>query len=243
MALKGQAEGRSAVTTRKAKAYALVASASYTGKGKFSFDQYVGRHQKAHNALLELDEPVPETKKVRDFMDGIRDPKLENALSHILGDRMKLESFEECQQYLKTVVENAKSRPMTADRHVATVQRGKDRQKAKHKAKRKAGAAVGAEDSAPSGIGIHAGYYAPKDFNKLKPFERAEVLRLRKEKSRNISVVASVEEPQAEEPQAEEPQVQEGEGTPTRSNQSNQSVANAGLQFGRGAHVGQKKKD
>jgi hypothetical protein len=125
---------------------------------------------------------------------------------------------------------------------VTQVQRQKDRQNAKHKAKKKKAAAAGAaDDGKPSGLSIHAGYYAPKDFNKLKPSERAEVQRLRKEQAgRNVSVVASVAAPQVEVPQAEEPQVTEGEETPTRSNQS---VANAGLQFGRGAHAGQKKKD
>jgi hypothetical protein len=67
--LKSQAEGRSAIATRKAKAYA-----------KFSFDQYVGRHQQAHNELLFLEEPVAEIKKVTDFLAGIRDPKLETAI-------------------------------------------------------------------------------------------------------------------------------------------------------------------
>ena len=72
-------EGRSAIATRKAKAYAMVTTAIFTGKGKFSFDQYVGRHQQAHNELLFLEEPVAETKKVTDFLAGIRDPKLETA--------------------------------------------------------------------------------------------------------------------------------------------------------------------
>ncbi|KAI2506604.1 hypothetical protein MHU86_7814 [Fragilaria crotonensis] len=38
-ALKSQAEGKSAIATRKAKAYNMLATATYTGKGKFSFDQ------------------------------------------------------------------------------------------------------------------------------------------------------------------------------------------------------------
>ncbi len=52
-ALKSQADGKSAIATRKAKAYTmLMVPALYTGKGKFSFDQYFGRHQRAHNALF-----------------------------------------------------------------------------------------------------------------------------------------------------------------------------------------------
>jgi hypothetical protein len=71
-ALKSQAVGRSAIATREAKAYAMVTTALLTGKGKFSFDQYVvGRHQQAHNELFFLKEPVTETKKVTNFLAGI----------------------------------------------------------------------------------------------------------------------------------------------------------------------------
>ncbi len=40
----------------------MIATAIFTGKGKYSFDQYVGRNQQAHNELLFLEEPVAETK-------------------------------------------------------------------------------------------------------------------------------------------------------------------------------------
>ena len=52
----------------------MIATSLSTGKGKFSFDQYVGRHKQVHNELLE--EPVVETKKMTDFLAGICDPKL-----------------------------------------------------------------------------------------------------------------------------------------------------------------------
>ncbi len=109
-ALKSQAEGRSAIAIRKTKAYAMVTTALFTGKGKFSFDQYVGRHQQAHNELLFLEEPVAKTKKVTDFLAGIRDPKLETAIQTCMGDQQKLTNFELCQQYFKTIVENTKTR-------------------------------------------------------------------------------------------------------------------------------------
>jgi hypothetical protein len=76
-ALKG---GRHlAIATREATACVVIATTIFTGKGKFSFDQYhVGRHQHAHYELLWfLEEPVAETKKVTDFLAGICDPKLE----------------------------------------------------------------------------------------------------------------------------------------------------------------------
>jgi len=55
---------------------------------------------------LDLEEAVPEAKKVTDFLSGITDPRLSNAKDLILGDPQKLQNFELCQQYLKTLVYN-----------------------------------------------------------------------------------------------------------------------------------------
>jgi len=107
LALKCQCEGTSAIQSRKAAAYAKIASARYSGHKKtFTFDNYVEMHQNAHNTLSELDEPVPETKKVTDFLAEITDSRLGNAKDLILGDPNKLQNFEACQQYLKTLVYN-----------------------------------------------------------------------------------------------------------------------------------------
>jgi len=103
LALHYQCKGTSAVQTCKAAAYAKIASARYSGqKRPFSFDTYVEMHQEAHNTLADLEEPVPETKKVTDFLAGITDTHLSNAKDLILGDPQKLQNFELCQQYLKT---------------------------------------------------------------------------------------------------------------------------------------------
>jgi len=114
LTLKRQCEGTSAIQTRKASAYAKIAVAKYSGqKRNFTFDQYVQIHQSAYNTLADLDEAVPETKKVTDFLAGIGDPKLSNAKDLILGDPNKLQNFEACQQYLKTLVYNK----ATQDKH------------------------------------------------------------------------------------------------------------------------------
>jgi hypothetical protein len=61
-------------------------------------------HQEVHNTLVDLYEPIHETKKVTDFLAGITDARLSNAKDLILGDVQKLQNFELCQQYLKTLV-------------------------------------------------------------------------------------------------------------------------------------------
>jgi hypothetical protein len=75
LTLRRQCEGTSAVQSRKAAAYAKIATARYNGQRRtFTFDNYVEIHQGARNTLLDLNEPVPETKKVTDFLAGITDP-------------------------------------------------------------------------------------------------------------------------------------------------------------------------
>ena len=72
----------------------MIASSAYHGPQKgFTFSNYVTLHQAAHNELLDLDEPVAETKKVSDFLKGIRDPTLVTAKSVVLGDPAKLDDF------------------------------------------------------------------------------------------------------------------------------------------------------
>lgn len=120
LALKSQAEGTSAKLTRKQAAYASIASSTYLGPRKgFTFASYVTLHQSAHNELLDLDEPVSESKKVTDFLKGIRDPNLNTGKSIVLGDPAKLGDFEECQQYLSTVVQNM-SAQMKSERQVSS---------------------------------------------------------------------------------------------------------------------------
>jgi hypothetical protein len=107
LALHHQCEGTSAVQTCNAAAYAKIASAWYSGQiRQFSFDTYVEMHQEAHNTLADLDEPVPETKQVTDFLEGITDARLSNAKDLIFGDVQKLQNFELWQQYLKTLAYN-----------------------------------------------------------------------------------------------------------------------------------------
>jgi hypothetical protein len=66
-----------------------------------------------------LDEPVPESKEVTDFLKGIRDPTLSMGKTAVLGDVTKLGDFEECQQFLSTVVQNTVTKAK-AERHIAS---------------------------------------------------------------------------------------------------------------------------
>jgi hypothetical protein len=78
------------------------------------------QHQDGHNILADLDEPIQETKKVTDYVSCIIDPRLNNSKNVILGDVAKLQDFEACQQYLKTLVFN-KSTQDKHEKHIAGV--------------------------------------------------------------------------------------------------------------------------
>ena len=107
MALKTQCEGTSSILTRKNAAYASLSTCAFKGSTRhYTFQNYVTLHQKAHNELEELDEPVSETKKVSEFLKYISDPTLQMGLQIVMGDPAKLDNFELCQQYLSTLQTN-----------------------------------------------------------------------------------------------------------------------------------------
>jgi hypothetical protein len=73
LTLKEQAEGPANCERRKTIAYQKLKT-KFTGfSRKFTFDDYIAVYQKAFNELLYLGEPVPETKKVSDFLSNITD--------------------------------------------------------------------------------------------------------------------------------------------------------------------------
>ena len=72
----------------------------------YSFQNYVTLHQKAHNELKGLGEPVSETKKVSEFLKYISDPTLQMGMQIVMGDPAKLDNFELCQQYFSTLQTN-----------------------------------------------------------------------------------------------------------------------------------------
>jgi hypothetical protein len=121
LALKTQAEGQSAKLTRKTKAYASISSATFRGQRRgFNFDNYISIHLDGHNELIDLEEPVPESKKVTDFLKGIQAPGLEVGKQVILGDATKMGNFKECQQFLSTLLNNSGAQAQL-ERNVSSV--------------------------------------------------------------------------------------------------------------------------
>jgi hypothetical protein len=138
------------------------------------FNNYVEVHQGAHNALLDFDEPVPETKMVTDFLAGITDPRLSNAKHLNLGDAQKLQNFEACQQYLKTLVYN-KTTQEKHERQIFGVHQGKgvrDRGPKSEKGKTLNGKTQTS--------GVSARTFSKEEWSKLTDDERTKIKDLRR---------------------------------------------------------------
>ena len=105
MALRLQAEGDAATLTRKESAYNAISLTRYSGPMRnFTFSSYVVKHSDAHAELLECGEPMPESRKVSLFMDGISCPRLATGKDIIEGDPVKSGSFQSAQSYLSSLV-------------------------------------------------------------------------------------------------------------------------------------------
>jgi hypothetical protein len=100
-ALKQYYEGDSMNTRQKNAAYKAIQKANYQGpRRNFDFNTYVHIHQKAHQDLERYGEPVPELKKVRDFLEGITDSKCESIKLTVLASPLYKEDFNTMVNYV-----------------------------------------------------------------------------------------------------------------------------------------------
>jgi hypothetical protein len=80
LALRAHYEGESYMNKQKEDAYKLIEHLHYKGeRATFTFEHFSGQLTKAYNDLQRYNEPILESKKVRDLLNKISDPKLESA--------------------------------------------------------------------------------------------------------------------------------------------------------------------
>ena len=224
LALKTQAEGTSAKLTRKQAAYASIASSAYLGPRKgFTFANYVTLHQAAHNELLDLDEPVSESKKVTDFLKGIRDSSLTTGKSIVLGDPAKLSDFEECQQYLSTIVQNMAAQTK-AERHVSSA------------------TTDGGGKNSSLVDRIKGGAYSDEQFRSLSPDEKRRVQKLRDEAKKKKKDKAKQRKDKRKLAKLKAGKEPESGDEETESSSKPHASSNAGAQFGANGNKNKKAK-
>jgi len=117
-ALKEHFEGPSNQLRLKASAYAAIKRAEYKGAKNVDYELYRRIHTQAHSDLARYGEPVPEAKKVKDFLDGITDSTLQTAkytiasFSHLMGN------FHDAANYIGNIIDMTKKNEF---RHVGAV--------------------------------------------------------------------------------------------------------------------------
>ncbi len=80
LALRAHYEGESYMNKQKEEAYTALEAVHYKGeKTTFTFEHFTNILTKAYNDLHRYGEPVLESKKVRDLLAKIQDPRLEGA--------------------------------------------------------------------------------------------------------------------------------------------------------------------
>lgn len=113
-ALQAHFEGVSGQIRLKSAAYAAIKRAEYKGAKNFDFDLYKRVHTQAHADLKRYGEPVAETKKVKDFLDGITEPSLQPVKFTIAGFPNLMNNFTEAANYISQIVDlNRKTESIT----------------------------------------------------------------------------------------------------------------------------------
>jgi curli biogenesis system outer membrane secretion channel CsgG len=105
--MKRQAEGTSAQHAERTAAYKMRETAHYTCQSAlYTTDDFISAHQRGYNKVAQTGIILNEARRVDQFLKVITDPALQGAKFAVLGDVTKLENFEQCQLYIKTVHQN-----------------------------------------------------------------------------------------------------------------------------------------
>jgi hypothetical protein len=111
--LKLKAEGSSSVTTRKQKAWSILETTKFTGKNKFSFENFTERLEYAFSELEECNQEQQESKKVDILLRNINCSMLSSAIDHIIGNVAMMNDFNSACDYCTTFISLKTSLEMT----------------------------------------------------------------------------------------------------------------------------------
>jgi len=163
-------EGDTMKARLKAAAYQAITKANYQGpRRNFEFSTYVTIHQRAHQDLARYNEPVPELKKVRDFLEGITDPRCESIKLQVLSNPLYTNDFMETVIFFAGAIDLLNKNHTSLTRRVSelTTARGGGRVN-NHRGGRQGRSGRNQGRS-----------YSPEEWQNLLPEERARVYRAR----------------------------------------------------------------
>ena len=105
-ALVAYYEGDAMRTRSKQDCYQMITCTNYQGpRCNYDFNTYVSTHQQAHQELSRLGEPVPENKKVRDFLSGISDPLCTSIKLTVLSSNTLMNNFLQAANYVAGAID------------------------------------------------------------------------------------------------------------------------------------------
>jgi hypothetical protein len=117
-------KGDSAKTRGKQECYDAISKASYLDpRQNFDFSTYVAIHQQAHQDLQRLGKPVPENKKVRDFLNGINDPQCANIKFNVLSNTIFMNDFPQTVNYIASAIDMTTKNSSTMARQISELTR------------------------------------------------------------------------------------------------------------------------
>ena len=196
ISIKAQAMGQAANQNRKDEAYKMMANAEYTGRGTFTFQHYIDRWVRAQNTLTELNEQVPDTKLCTDFLEGIKDPALEETVKRYWGDANLRNDFTLLQQQILAVA--SKIKPTGRGRGIGAVATGRGRGgrgggRGGRGGGRGGGGRGKGDQAKKEKPRIRPGHYILDEWEDLEEEERQQVYKLREEKKRKAAAVETEE--------------------------------------------------
>jgi deoxyribodipyrimidine photolyase-like uncharacterized protein len=99
-------EGDAMQTHSKRECYEAITKAAYQGAQRnFDFISYVTIHQRAHQDLIRLGEPIPENKKVQDFLQGITNPQCSSIKLNVISNQAFMNSFAQTIKYMANAID------------------------------------------------------------------------------------------------------------------------------------------
>jgi len=178
LALVAHFEGDAQRDRVKDQAYSSIAATKYHGeKKRFSFETYVTIHQEAYEDLEQYGEHVSEEKRVRDLLQGIKDPSINAAKEAILANANLRSNFTSAVTHLATSLQLNLS--IQDSRNIGSITSGSGRG---HRGSRggRGGRGRGRDGGNRSrgrgGRNIYLGSYSPDQWRKLSGEDRKRVI-------------------------------------------------------------------
>jgi hypothetical protein len=177
MALLDHYEGDAQRDRVKDAAYAAITQARYHGDRKrFSFETYITIHQDAYEDLEQYGQVVSADKRVRDLLQGIKDPKANAAKETILANNHLWNDFLAAVTHLATSLQLQGSISDSNTKNVSGAQtaRGQGGRQGRGRG-RGQGNAQGHGRGRGRGRNIYLGSYSPEQWVALSPEDKQRV--------------------------------------------------------------------